>query len=89
MQQRLAALRCFFVQSVVSVLTGLSVQKPSGHCAGSGPLTAAFACSSSLVLWVDAFLDHLGETRERDIGVIPRISANLNGWIQTNNLPDH
>lgn len=37
-------------KSVVSVLTGWCAQRPSGRCAGSGPETAAFACSSSLVL---------------------------------------
>lgn len=37
-------------KSVVSVLTGWCAQRPSGRCAGSGPETAASACSSSLVL---------------------------------------
>lgn len=48
-----------FVHWVVSVLTGWSERRPSGRCAGSGPETAASACSSSLALWIGASLNHL------------------------------
>lgn len=61
-----ALVLCFNGKSVVSVLTGWSVQRPNGRCAGSGPETAASACSSSLVLWVGASLSHLGIKREEE-----------------------
>lgn len=51
-------LLCSMEKSVLD-LTDWCVQRPSDHCAGSGPETAASACSSSLVLWIGAFLSHL------------------------------
>lgn len=48
-----------------SVVTDWFAQWPSGRCAGSGPGTAASACSSSLVLWVVASLSHLGVQTKR------------------------
>lgn len=61
-----ALVLCCNGKSVVSVLTGWCAQRPSGRCAGSGPETAAFACSFSLVLWSGASLSHLGLERQRD-----------------------
>lgn len=78
-RERLAAMRfgslfngkSFLFFFVVSVLTGWCARRPSGRCAGSGPETAASACSSSLVLWVGAFPSHLGGRRNGRRNVSP------------------
>lgn len=77
-RERLAAMRLVLYStgsrfSVVLVLTGWCARRPSGRCAGSGPETAASACSSSLVLWVGAFPSHLGRRRNGRRNVSPLV----------------
>lgn len=61
-----AAAASSFASVPRSVVTDWFAQWPSGRCAGSGPGTAASACSSSLVLWVVASLSRLGEQTKRE-----------------------
>lgn len=56
LQQELSSFALVLCSWAVLVLIGWSVQRPSGHCAGSGPEAAAFACSSFWGLWVGASL---------------------------------
>lgn len=77
-RERLAAMHLVLYSTgsrfwVVLVLTGWCARRPSGRCAGSGPETAASACSSSFVLWVGAFPSHLGRRRNGRRNVSPLV----------------